>query len=63
MSKSKSSEERFGAKDMYRAFKNNGTDVTYAYYRSVLESFNGLLAEELLDGATFNMGQPWYVKD
>jgi hypothetical protein len=59
MSKSKSSEERLGAKDMYREFKkaNPDTDITYAYYRSVLESFSNVLAEELLNGATFNMGQ------
>lgn len=59
MSKSKSSENRFGAKDMYRAYKkaHKDTDVTYAYYRAVLERFNDLLAEELLDGKVFNMGQ------
>lgn len=59
MSKSKSSEERLGAKHMYREFKkaNPDTDITYAYYRAVLESFSDALAEELLNGAVFNMGQ------
>jgi hypothetical protein len=59
MSKSKSSEERLGAKDMYREFKkaNPDTDITYQYYRAVLESFSDVLAEELLNGAVFNMGQ------
>lgn len=59
MKKLKSSEDRFGAKDMYRAFKkaNPKTDVTYSYYRAVLERFNTLVSDELLDGQTFNMGQ------
>lgn len=44
---------------MYRAYKKEhvDTDVTYTYYRAVLESFSKLLAEELLNGAVFNMGQ------
>ena len=44
---------------MYKAFKkaNPDTDITYQYYRAVLESFSGTLAEELLNGGVFNMGQ------
>ena len=44
---------------MYKAFKkaNPDTDITYTYYRAVLESFSKLLAEELLNGAVFNIGQ------
>lgn len=59
MKKSSSSEERFGAKDMYKAYKkdNPNTDINYTYYRAVLESFSGLLAEALLNGEVFNMGQ------
>ncbi len=59
MSKLKPNEERFGAKEMFRKYKkdNPDTDVTYSYYRAVLESFSKLLAEELLNGAVFNMGQ------
>jgi hypothetical protein len=59
MSKLKLNEERLGAKHMYASYKkaNPDTDVTYAYYRAVLESFSKLLAEELLNGAVFNMGQ------
>lgn len=59
MSKSPQNEERLGAKNMYRAYKKEhvDTDVTYTYYRAVLESFSKLLAEELLNGAVFNMGQ------
>jgi hypothetical protein len=59
MKRLKSSEDRFGAKDMFRAFKkaNPKTDVTYSYYRAVLERFNTLVADELLDGQVFNMGQ------
>lgn len=58
MSKSKSSEERYGARDMFRQFKKNNkdTDITYPLYRSVLESFNTELADTLLNGAVFNMG-------
>ena len=59
MSKLQSSEDRLGAKDMFRKYKkeNPQTDVTYSYYRAVLESFSKLLAKELLNGAVFNMGQ------
>lgn len=59
MSKSKSSEARLGAKDMFKLYKkdNPDTDITYTYYRAVLESFSKLLAQELLNGAIFNMGQ------
>ncbi len=59
MSKLKPNEERFGAKEMFRKYKKDtpDTDVTYSYYRAVLESFSKLLAEELLNGAVFNMGQ------
>ena len=59
MSKLKPNEERLGAKDMFRAYKkdNPDTDVTYTYYRAVLEAFSKLLVEELLNGAVFNMGQ------
>ena len=44
---------------MYAAYKadNPDTDVTYPYYRAVLESFSKLLAEALPNGAIFNMGQ------
>ena len=44
---------------MFRSFKkdNPKTEVTYTYHRSVLERFNDLLADELLDGNVFNMGQ------
>ena len=59
MSKLKSSEERLGAKDMYREYKkhNPDTDVTYTCYRAVLESFSKMLVRELLNVVVFNMGQ------
>ena len=43
---------------MFRQYKrdNKATDVTYSLYRAILESFNTALAEALLDGAVFNMG-------
>ena len=43
---------------MFRQFKKNNkdTDITYPLYRSVLESFNTELADTLLNGAVFNMG-------
>lgn len=43
---------------MFRQYKkeNKETDVTYSLYRAILESFNTALAEALLDGAVFNMG-------
>ena len=59
MSRLKSSEERFGARDMFRQYKkdNPDTDVTYTLYRAILEDFNVALGDALLDGAVFNMGQ------
>lgn len=56
--KLKLDEDRLGAKDMYKAYKlkNPDTDITYPLYRTILEQFNIKIAEEILDGAHFNMG-------
>lgn len=58
MTKLKLNESRYGAKDMYQAFKkqNPDTDITYPLYRTILEKFNQKLADRLLEGAVFNLG-------
>ena len=58
MSKLKLNEKRFGAKDMYKAYKKEHltTDVTYPLYKTILELFNKKMADKILDGFLFNMG-------
>jgi len=58
MIKLKLYEERLGAKDMYKAYKeaNPNTDITYPLYRTILETFNNKLATKILEGNKFNLG-------